>query len=174
MIHNIRNLTTMILTVALFQVMKNHFLDSFQSLPFFDTCKIFIHSNKSILSQLVIRNLLGCFNQVEQDVLLHDTLLFNDAPVARQPAVFRFFDRVTRLTNVQFKYNEPKQEADSFIHRYQETGYHPLMINEFNLKLLVIAQLGTGKSYSSNGIVISDSEATVLSTVMSLSSIWKE
>ena len=161
-------------------IQKNHLLDSFDSLPFFDIRKTFIHSNERILSQLIIRNLLGYFSQDEQEVLLHDLLLFNHSPVASQPSVSRFFDRVTRLTNVQFKHllqkltctsinryvaspildadstmvaTDGKQEAASFIHHCQETGYHPLVINEFHSKLLVSAQLRTGKSYSSNGIV---------------------
>ena len=133
-------------------IQKNHLLDSFDSLPFFDIRKTFIHSNESILSQLIIRNLLGYFSQDEQEVLLHDPLLFNHSPVASQPSVSRFFDRVTRLTNVQFKHLLQKLTC-TYINRYvaspildadstmvatdgkQETGYHPLVIINVNLKM---------------------------------------
>ena len=129
---------------------------------------------------MISRNLMGYFNQNEQDVLIHDPLLFIDSPVASQPAVSRFYDRIIRLTNIELKRSIQKQackytsryvaspildvdstmittdgeqEASSYIHHYQKVGYHPLLINEYNSKLLASAQLRTGKSYSSNGIV---------------------
>ena len=45
------------------------------------------------------------------------------------------------------------QEASSFIHHYAEVGYHPLVINEFNSKVLLSSRLRAGSSYSSNGII---------------------
>lgn len=45
------------------------------------------------------------------------------------------------------------QQAASYIHHYVEVGYQPLVINEFQSKLLLSAQLRTGISYSSNGII---------------------
>lgn len=45
------------------------------------------------------------------------------------------------------------QEAAAYISHYAEVGYHPLVINEFNTKLLVSSQLRAGSAYSSNGII---------------------
>ena len=161
-------------------IQKNHLLDFLNSLPFFDSRKTFIHSNDNILTQIISRNLMGYFSQDEQEVLIHDPLLFGDSSVASQSTVSRLYDRITRLTNIELKHSIQKQackyinrhvaspildadstmittdgeqEAASYIHHYQEVGYHPLVINEYNSKLLVSAQLRTGKSYSSNGII---------------------
>ena len=46
-----------------------------------------------------------------------------------------------------------KQEASAYIHHYQENGYHPFVINEYQSKLLVSSVLRTGSSYSSNGVL---------------------
>lgn len=45
------------------------------------------------------------------------------------------------------------QEASAYIHHYQESGYHPLVINEYHSKLLLSSLLRTGSAYSSNGII---------------------
>ena len=45
-----------------------------------------------------------------------------------------------------------KQEGAAKIHHYNTTGFHPLMINEFNTKLLVGIRLRMGKAYSTKEI----------------------
>lgn len=45
------------------------------------------------------------------------------------------------------------QEGSAYIHHFDEIGFHPLMINEFNPKLLLSTLLRTGAAYSSNGII---------------------
>ena len=154
--------------------------DRFRQIPFNDTRSLPVYSNSDILSQLISRNLLGYFNQADQRVLLEDPLLSRYFNACSQPTVSRFFDRVVNHTNVVFreqlietacKYvngniSDPiidadstlletygSQEASAYIHHYAETGYHPLMINEFHSKLLLSAVLRTGSSYSSNGII---------------------
>lgn len=120
------------------------------------------------------------FNQKDQDILRNDPLLrFTSAP-ASQPTVSRFFNRVTEKSNRQFKNiiqkqacqfitkntndiildadstlvtTNGRQEASSYISHYREIGYHPLVINEYNTKILLSAQLRTGNAYSSNGII---------------------
>lgn len=98
-------------------IQKNHLLAFLKSLPFYDTRKKCIHSNDNILTQIISRNLMGYFNQDEQDVLLHDPLFFGDSPVASQPTVSRLYDRVTRLTNIELKHSIQKQ-ACKYINKY--------------------------------------------------------
>lgn len=101
---------------------------------------------------MISRNLMGYFNQNEQDVFIHDPLLFNDSPVASQPTVSRFYDRIICLTNIELKHliqkqackyisrhvaspildadstmitTDGEQEASSYIHHYQKVEYHP-------------------------------------------------
>ena len=159
---------------------KMNITDTFARIPFNDFRAAPIYSNSDIISQLVSRTLLGYFNQDDQTVLLEDSLLSKYFAPCSQPTVSRFFDRVANQTNVVFreqliemacKYvnknvHDPiidadstlietygNQEASAYIHHYAETGYHPLMINEFHSKLLLSAVLRTGSAYSANGIV---------------------
>lgn len=151
-----------------------------KSIPYCDSRKFRIHSNTSILLQLIYKKLLGYFSQKDQSVLKDDPLLSKFSFACSQPTVSRFFDRVSNVTNAFFKElmtkqaceyvnrnvkniildvdstfvgTNGKQEASSYIHHYGEVGYHPLVINEYNSKLLLSALLRTGSSYSSNGIV---------------------
>lgn len=152
----------------------------FGNLPFHDERMVPVYSNYSIFEQLVGRTLLGYFNQSDQKVLLNDPLLSQYFDACSQPTVSRFFDRVVNKTNVVLKeditrqactyvndhVDDPiidadstlvttngNQEAAAFIHHYSEVGYHPIVINEFNSKLLLSALLRTGSSYSANGII---------------------
>ena len=157
-----------------------HLRDKLSKIPFNDQRQLPVFSNIDILSQLIGKNLLGYFNQSDQSVLNDDPLLSRYFSACSQPTVSRFFDRVVNETNVVFKeevtlmackhvnkhVNAPiidadstlletygNQEASAFIHHYQEVGYHPILINEFNSKLLLSALLRTGSAYSANGII---------------------
>ena len=157
-----------------------HLRDKLSKIPFNDQRQLPVFSNIDILSQLIGKNLLGYFNQSDQSVLNDDPLLSRYFSACSQPTISRFFDRVVNETNVVFKeevtlmackhvnkhVNAPiidadstlletygNQEASAFIHHYQEVGYHPILINEFNSKLLLSALLRTGSAYSANGII---------------------
>lgn len=167
--------------ILLLQFLHNIKLaDRLSMIPFNDNRNQPVYSNTDILYQMISRVLLGYFNQADQKVLNEDPLLSKYFTACSQPTVSRFFDRVTDHTNVVLKdiltqmacghvnqYVEApiidadstltetygSQEASSFIHHYAEVGYHPLVINEFNSKLLLSSRLRTGSSYSSNGII---------------------
>lgn len=168
-------------SILLLQFLR-HFklVDKISGIPFNDTRNLPIYSNTDILCQLISKVLLGYFNQSDQRILNEDPLLSKYFAACSQSTVSRFFDRVTDHTNVVFKdiltqmackhvnhhIEAPvidadstltetygSQEAGAFIHHYAEVGYHPLVINEFNSKLLLSARLRTGSSYSSNGII---------------------
>ena len=155
-------------------------LSGFNKLSFNDNRKLPIYSNCQISSNLIANNLLGYFRQSDQFIIRNDPLLSNDENIASQSTVSRLFDRVTFHTNLQlgtmiskmaFSYiNEHvehpvfdadstliqtygNQEGSSYIYHYKEEGYHPLIINEFNSKLIVFSRLRTGSSYSSNYII---------------------
>lgn len=159
---------------------KIHFEDKLGQIHFNDNRHLPVYSNSDILYQLTCRTLLGYFNQSDQNVLNEDPLLSKYFTACSQPTVSRFFDRVADQTNVEFKelltrmacnyinkhVDAPiidadstltetygSQQASAFIHHYGEVGYHPLVINEFNSKLLMSARLRTGSAYSSNGII---------------------
>lgn len=167
--------------ILLLQFLHNiNFSDKLSGIPFNDNRKHPVYSNADILYQMISRTLLGYFSQGDQKVLSEDPLLSKYFTACSQPTVSRFFDRVTNHTNVVLKdiltrmacghvnhYVEApiidadstltetygSQEASSFIHHYAETGYHPLVINEFNSKVLLSSRLRAGSSYSSNGII---------------------
>lgn len=159
---------------------KMNITDQLRKIPFNDQRSLPVYSNSEIMSQLITRTLLGYFNQADQTVLDDDPLLSEYFRACSQPTVSRFFDRVTNQTNVVFReelikmacryinqhISDPiidadstlletygNQEASAYIHHYAETGYHPLLINEFHSKLLLSALLRTGSSYSANGII---------------------
>ena len=149
-------------------------------IPFRDHRRYAIHSNLSILHQLIYRNLLGYHCQSDQKVLLQDSLLSQYVSACSQSSVSRLFDRISYATDACFKETITKQacqfvnknivdpilDADStlivtngnqegaaFIHHYAEVGYHPICINESRSKLLLSARLRTGSAYSSNGVI---------------------
>lgn len=159
---------------------KMNITDKLKKIPFNDQRFLPFYSNSEIMSQLITRTILGYHNQSDQTILQEDPLLSKYFIACSQATVSRFFDRVTNQTNVVFrellietacKYinqNIPdpiidadstlletygEQEASAYIHHYSETGYHPLLINEFNSRLLLSAVLRTGSSYSANGII---------------------
>ena len=168
-------------SILLLQFLHNTSLsDKLSDIPFNDNRKRPVYSNADILYQLISRVLLGYFRQDDQKVLNEDPLLSKYFAACSQPTVSRFFDRVTSHTNVVLKdiltrmacdhvnrnVEAPiidadstltetygSQEASSFIHHYAEVGYHPLVINEFNSKVLLSSRLRAGSSYSSNGII---------------------
>ena len=159
---------------------KQKLINEFNRLPFNDLRSVPLYSNQDILTQLIAKGLLGYFNQADQKVLINDPLLSKHFTACSQPTISRFFDRVTDHTNIVLKeiltkyacdhvnrYVEApiidadstlcetygSQQASSYIHHYQSIGYHPLVINEFNSKVLLSARLRSGNSYSSNGII---------------------
>ena len=154
--------------------------DRLASIPFNDHRHLPVYTNQDILYQLICRTLLGYFNQADQEILNNDPLLSMYFNACSQPTVSRYFNRVTDHSNVNLKELLTKsscdyvnqyvydpiidadstlaetyglQEASSYIHHYQEIGYHPLVINEFHSKLLLSARLRTGSAYSSNSII---------------------
>lgn len=46
-----------------------------------------------------------------------------------------------------------KQEGSAWIHHYSQVGYHPIVVNEFNTKLLAGAWLRPGSTYSADEAV---------------------
>lgn len=150
------------------------------NIPFCDSRRFPVHSNISILMQLIIRCLLGYNSQSDQKILENDPLLSIESNICSQSTVSRFFDRVSNLTNTTFhqiimklaaefldsNIQDPildadstmittngNQEASAYIHHYEAVGYHPLVINEYQSKLLLFSSLRTGSAYSSNGII---------------------
>lgn len=150
------------------------------SIPFVDSRRLPLYSNTNILYQQITKCLLGYNDQSDQKVLINDPLLSLESLVCSQPTVSRFYDRISYNTVNEFKkimtqlacefvntnVDNPildadstlvttcgNQEASAYIHHYQENGYHPLVINEYNSKLLISSLLRTGSSYSSNGII---------------------
>lgn len=159
---------------------KTSMMNSLSKIPFLENRNSPVHSNHAILTQLIDRCLLGYHKQKHQSVLRNDPLLSLGGVAASQPTVSRFFQRVQEDTIVEMNRFMKKQawnhinrtqneiilDADStlvttdgrqeeadYIHHYSKVGYHPLVINEYNTKLLVNCCLRKGKAYSSSGIV---------------------
>ena len=151
-----------------------------KSIPFVDSRHLPVYSNTNILYQQIIKCLLGYHDQSDQKALMDDPLLSLKSLICSQPTVSRFYDRISLNTTNELKkiitqlacdfvnanVNDPildadstlvmtcgNQEASAYIHHYQETGYHPLVINEYHSKLLLSSLLRTGSAYSSNGII---------------------
>lgn len=149
-------------------------------IPFHDDRRCPEYTDPEICYHEVIKNLFGYFNQSDQKVLKEDPLLSSYVSPCSQPTLSRFFLRASIETNyalqemltrmacnyINAHVDAPiidadstlvetygAQEAASYIHHYGEVGYHPLVVNEFNSKLLLSAQLRTGAAYSSNGII---------------------
>lgn len=149
-------------------------------IPFFDDRNHPLYSNADIAYQMICRTLLGYFRQADQKYLGEDPLISKYYLSCSQPTASRFYGRATQASNNELKelltktacdfINENienplidadstlaatngKQEAASYISHYGAIGYHPLVINEFNSKLLLSALLRSGNAYSSNGII---------------------
>lgn len=168
-------------SILMLQFFRNIGIQSkLKTIPYEDHRSLPLYSNHEIQSQLICRSMLGYFNQADQAVLKNDPLLSLYFTPCSQSTVSRYFDRVTNKTNIMMKeevtklacahvnkyVQEPiidadstlvetygKQEASEFIHHYNEVGFHPLLINEFNSMVLLSALLRTGSAYSSNGII---------------------
>lgn len=166
--------------ITLIVYSKNHLLSSLKDTPFYDSRKFPKYSNNDILSQIIIRNLLGHFNQADQLALIDAPLLLKYINACSQPTLSRFFDRVTIKTNMYLKELVQKlgcdyvntnvqdiildvdstkditnghQEGASYIFYYGINGYHSMTINEYNTKLLLSSNFRTGSAYSSNGFL---------------------
>ena len=145
-----------------------------------DTRRLPKYSNSDIVTQIVLRNLLGYFNQADQMTLVDDPLLSQCINACSQPTLSRFFDRINMKTNMTIKEHIQRlgcdyvnrhveniildvdstktqthghQEASAYIYHYGVNGYHPMMINEYNTKLLLSSNFRTGAAYSSNGFI---------------------
>ena len=145
------------------------------SIPFVDLRHLPVYSNTNILFQQIIKCLLGYNDQSDQKILINDPLLSLKSLICSQATVSRFYDRVSLNTTNEFKkiitqltcdfvntnIDDPildadstmvttcgNQEASAYIHHYQESGYHPLVINEYHSKLLLSSLLRTGSAYS--------------------------
>lgn len=141
---------------------KFNILSEFNSIPFNDTRKLPKYSNSDIAFQMILRNLLGYFNQADQLTLIDDPLLSQCFNACSQPTLSRFFDRIDIKTNMAIKeyiqrigceyvnkhvdniildvdstktITHGHQEASSYIFHYGINGYHPMMINEYNTRL---------------------------------------
>ena len=161
-------------------IRKAGILSYLKNMQFNDHRKLIIHSNISIIYQMIIRIFLGYFAQSGQEVLQNDPLLAKYISPCSQSTVSRLYDRINRHTTIHLKeinqvlacnyinhhvddivldvdstnaQTYGSQEASAYIHHYALTGYHPIMINEYNSKLLVSSSLRCGNSYSSNGFI---------------------
>ena len=159
---------------------KYNLLSSLDDIPFNDTRRLPKYSNSDIVTQIVLRNLLGYFNQADQMTLVDDPLLSQCINACSQPTLSRFFDRINMKTNMTIKEHIQRlgcdyvnrhveniildvdstktqthghQEASAYIYHYGVNGYHPMMINEYNTKLLLSSNFRTGAAYSSNGFI---------------------
>ena len=159
---------------------KYNLLPSLDDIPFNDTRRLPKYSNSDIVTQIVLRNLLGYFNQADQMTLVDDPLLSQCINACSQPTLSRFFDRINMKTNMTIKEHIQRlgcdyvnrhveniildvdstktqthghQEASAYIYHYGVNGYHPMMINEYNTKLLLSSNFRTGAAYSSNGFI---------------------
>ena len=142
---------------------KYNLLSSLDDIPFNDTRRLPKYSNSDIVTQIVLRNLLGYFNQADQMTLVDDPLLSQCINACSQPTLSRFFDRINMKTNMTIKEHIQRlgcdyvnrhveniildvdstktqthghQEASAYIYHYRVNGYHPMMIKEYNTKLL--------------------------------------
>lgn len=112
--------------------------------------------------------------------LVDDPLLSQCINACSQPTLSRFFDRINMKTNMTIKEHIQRlgcdyvnrhveniildvdstktqthghQEASAYIYHYGVNGYRPMMINEYNTKLLLSSNFRTGAAYSSNGFI---------------------
>lgn len=159
---------------------KYNLLSQLNSIPFNDNRRFPKYSNSNITGQIILHNLLGYFNQADQLALIDDPQLSQCLNARSQPTLSRFFDRIDIKTNMAVKeyvqrigceyvnkhvdniildvdstktITNGHQEASAYIFHYGVNGYHPMMINEYNTKLLLSSNFRTGSAYSSNGFI---------------------
>lgn len=154
--------------------------DKLLQIPFYEDRNSPVFSNHELAYQMIVRNLLGYFNQSDHKYLSLDPLINEYYTSCSQPTSSRFFSRACRVANAELKElitrdackyvndniedviidsdstiveTKGKQEASAFISHYNAVGYHPLVVTEYNSKLLLSSMLRTGSAYSSNGII---------------------
>ena len=159
---------------------KIHLKDLLLQIPFFEDRTSPVFTNHELAYQMIVRNLLGYFNQSDHKYLGLDPLINEYYTSCSQPTASRFFSRACRLATAELKelitreackyVNENvedviidsdstiigtkgNQEASAYISHYNAVGYHPLVVTECNSKLLLSSMLRTGSAYSSNGII---------------------
>lgn len=161
-------------------VLSNSLLEPYSGLPFSDgrrSCRS-QNSNFSLMTQIVLRYLIGYSTQADQAVLMQDPILSRYFQgVSSQSSVSRLFKRISLETLNAFwpvfmdqacqfaAQNQDdilidadstktdtygKQEGSAWIHHYQQTGYHPFVVNEYASGVLLGAWLRPGNTYSAD------------------------
>ena len=98
---------------------KYNLLSSLDDIPFNDTRRLPKYSNSDIVTQIVLRNLLGYFNQADQMTLVDDPLLSQCINACSQPTLSRFFDRINMKTNMTIKEHIQRLGCD-YVNRHVE------------------------------------------------------
>ena len=158
----------------------NKLLMDYSDLPYSDERKTHLdhNSNFSLLTQQVVKYLLGYNTQADQDVLKQDPLIsLYLKDISSQSSISRLYQRISEKTNNGFWRSHMNQSCE-FIHKnqedilldadstktdtygdqeeskwishYKQKGYHPLVVNEYATKILMAAFLRPGNTYSSD------------------------
>ena len=98
---------------------KYNLLSSLDDIPFNDTRRLPKYSNSDIVTQIVLRNLLGYFNQAYQMTLIDDPLLSQCINACSQPTLSRVFDRINMKTNMTIKEHIQRLGCD-YVNRHVE------------------------------------------------------
>ena len=171
-------------------VLVDELMDAFQFtqystdiVSFDESRKYWTHTNHKILKQLIFQLIAGYKADTSANILQHDPVLqtlSSDEPLASQPSVSRFFDRVTDKTIEDFQTlnqtlldqvrtvrNDTEMiidldstHSDTFGHQeqtdynahYQTNGYHPLVAFDGLTGDFLKAKLRSGNQYTSNGV----------------------
>lgn len=171
-------------------VLVDELMDAFQFtkhseniMTFNETRKYWVHTSHKILKQLTFQLTAGYKTDTSADILQSDPVLqtlLPDEPLASQPSISRFFDRVTNQTIEDFQTlnqtlidqartvrNDTEMiidldstHSDTFGHQeqtdynahYQTNGYHPLVAFDGLTGDFLKAKLRAGNQYISKGI----------------------
>src|SRR5699024_4628233 len=171
-------------------VLVDELMDAFQFtqystdiVSFDESRKYWTHTNHKILKQLLFQLIADYKADTSANILQHDPVLqtlSSDEPLASQPSVSRFFDRVTDKTIEDFQTlnqtlldqvrtvrNDTEMiidldstHSDTFGHQeqtdynahYQTNGYHPLVAFDGLTGDFLKAKLRSGNQYTSNGV----------------------
>ncbi len=158
----------------------NSLLMPYSNLPYSDERKTCLdkNSNFSLLKQQAIKYLLGYSTQADQAVLEKDPIISRYLKgISSQSSISRLFKRISTATlndlwpafmdqacrfvhenqeDILFDADSTKtdvygnQEEADYIFHYKQVGYHPVVVNEYNSKVLVAAWLRPGSAYSAD------------------------
>lgn len=164
-------------------IFNNELFSPYKDLPFDDARSYIkpSNSNFNLLKQCVCRFLLGYPIQADQQIFFDDPILQKYFPQpSSQASVSRFYGRAVEDTSNAFATafmdqscslinsscrdlifdgdstktdTYGKQEDAAWIHHYEQVGYHPIVVNEFNTKLLAASFLRPGATYSADEAV---------------------